>query len=362
MPCACYQNVAMLELRNIGKTLDDFRIFGIDLRVDEGDYYVVLGKSGAGKTLLLEIMAGLLMPDEGIVKLDGRDITQQKIQHRRMGLVFQDHAIFPHLTVFGNIAYPLKRIGFSGSEIDSRVKGLAGTVGVNHLLHRYPLTLSGGEVQRTVLARTLALEPRLLLLDEPLSSLDVQYKKELQALLRHLNYMGQTIVHVTHDYEEALALANRVGVMHEGALIQQGSTDQVFRNPKNKFIADFVGIKNFFNAVVEPISGKRHKLARINDHTAFYILDNEVQGDVILTLEAQNVILSREQLESTALNNFRGTITEVIPTHSGLEVILDIGVELAAVISHESFEKLDVDKGKQVWAGFKASAIKIQRV
>jgi molybdopterin-binding protein len=350
----------MLELKNISKSFDGFKIRDIDLRVEVGDYYVILGKSGAGKTLLLEILAGLIVPDEGIIKLEGQDITKQRIQDRSMGLVFQDHAIFPHFTVFGNIAYPLKRRGFSGSEIDSRINDLAENMQITHLLNRYPDTLSGGEVQRTVLARTLAFGPRLLLLDEPLSSLDVQFKKELQALLRDLNRRGQTIVHVTHDYEEALALANRVGVMQGGTLVQQGDIDGVFRNPKSKFIADFVGIKNFYHAVIESISGKKHKLARINEHTAFYVLDDKIHGEAILTLDAQNVIISRNRLESTALNNFKGTILEIIPTHSGLEVVLDIGVKLAVIISHDSFNRLNMRKGMSVWAGFKASAIRLQ--
>ncbi|MFW5945011.1 MAG: ABC transporter ATP-binding protein [Bacteroidota bacterium] len=350
----------MLELKNISKSFGGFRIHDIDLRVEVGDYYVILGKSGAGKTLLLEILAGLIVPDKGMIELEGRDITKQRIQDRPMGLVFQDHAIFPHFTVFGNIAYPLKRRRFSGSEIDRRIEDLAETMQIRHLLNRYPDTLSGGEVQRTVLARTLAFGPRLLLLDEPLSSLDVQFKKELQALLRDLNRRGQTIVHVTHDYEEALALANRVGVMQGGTLVQQGDIDRVFRNPKSKFIADFVGIKNFYHAVIEPISGKKHTRARINDHTVFYVLDDNIQGEVILTLDAQNVIISRQRLESTALNNFKGTILEIIPTHSGLEVVLDIGVKLAVMISHDSFNRLNMKKGISVWAGFKASAIRVQ--
>ena len=352
----------MLELKNISKKFEDFHIRDINLQVSKGDYYVVLGKSGAGKTLLLEIMAGMIIPDEGTVWLEGLNITSQRIQDRQMGLVFQDHAIFPHFTVSGNIAYPLKLRGYKGSGIDNRVKELAETMHISHLLHRYPDTLSGGEVQRTVLARTLALNPRLLLLDEPLSSLDVQYKKDLQGLLRELNRTGQTIVHVTHDYGEALALANRVGVMHQGTIVQQDAIRKVFRNPKNKFIADFVGIKNFFNAVIESIPGKKHKLARINENTAFYVLNDEIQGEVILTLEARSVLVSREKLDSTALNNFKGTISEVIPTHRGLEIIVDIGVELAVIITHESFERLGLDKGMEVWAGFKASAINIQRV
>jgi molybdopterin-binding protein len=277
-----------------------------------------------------------------------------------MGLVFQDHAIFPHFTVFGNIAYPMKR-KMSSSEIDEKVKELAKIVEIDHLLHRYPATLSGGEIQRTVLARTLALAPRLLLLDEPLSSLDVQYKRGLQALLRDLNSMGQTMVHVTHDYEEALALANRVGVMQEGTIVQQGEIHQVFQNPGNKFIAEFVGIKNFFRATVEKLPGKQYKAGKIDKNIVFALLNSETEGEAVITIDARNIILSEYKLDSTALNNFKGTISEIVPTHSGMEVILQIGVELAVVLSHESFNRLRLEKGKEVWASFKASAISIHR-
>ena len=188
----------MLELKNIHKSFDDFRIIDINLEVKNGDYYVVLGKSGAGKTILLETIAGLLIPDKGTVWLDGENITNQSMQHRRVGLVFQDYAIFPHKTVYQNIAYPLKRKK-NKKGLRDMVFELAEKTGVENLIHRYPSTLSGGEIQRTVLARTLALEPEILLLDEPLASLDIQYRRELQSLLRKLNADGQTIVHVTHD-------------------------------------------------------------------------------------------------------------------------------------------------------------------
>ena len=344
----------MLKLENIHKSFDDFNIQHVNISVGQGDYYVILGKSGTGKTLILEMIAGLLMPDKGKIWLEKNDITKARVKDRDVGLVFQDYAIFPHKTVFNNIAYPI-----SGKhQLKSRVSALAKQTGVEHILHRYPSTLSGGEIQRTVLARTLAAEPKVLLLDEPLTSLDVQFKKELQALLRDLNRQGKTIIHVTHDYEEALSLANKVAVMHEGKIVQQGKVNEVFRNPANKFIADFVGIRNFFYAQVSSETHTNHKVAKINNKVSVAFLNHSITGgECIITIDARHIILSPHKLDSTALNNYRGEIIDVIPSVSGLEVIIDIGVEIAAIITSASYQRFHLDKGKKVWVSFKASAV-----
>lgn len=346
----------MLKLENIHKAFDDFNIQNVSLLVEQGDYYVILGKSGTGKTLILEMIAGLLNPDQGKIWLDKKEITRMKMKNRDVGLVFQDHAIFPHKTVFKNIAYPIR----GKKQLKARVSSLARQTGVEHLLHRYPSTLSGGEIQRTVLARTLAAEPKVLLLDEPLSSLDVQFKKELQSLLRSINRQGTTIVHVTHDYEEALSLANKVAVMHEGNIVQQGKVDEVFRNPANKFIADFVGIRNFFHARVLSETNTNHKVARINDKVSVAFLNQVVSGgECVVTIDARHVILSPDKLDSTALNNYKGIVKDVIPSVNGLEVIIDIGLEIAAIITSASYQRFHLDKGKEVWVSFKASAVKV---
>jgi len=344
----------MLKLENIHKAFDDFNIQNVNFSVEQGDYFVILGKSGTGKTLILEMIAGLLMPDKGKIWLERKDITKAKVKDRDVGLVFQDYAIFPHKTVFKNIAYPIK----GEKRLKERVLSLAKQTGVEHLMHRFPSTLSGGEIQRTVLARTLAAEPKVLLLDEPLTSLDVQFKKELQGLLRELNRQGKTIVHVTHDYEEALSLANKVAVMHEGNIVQQGKVNDVFRKPANKFIADFVGIRNFFYARSLSNSNMTHNVAIINDKVSVAFLNQVVNGEgCIITIDARHVILSPHKLDSTALNNYKGEIIDIIPSINGLEVIIDIGVEIAAIITSASYQRFHLGKGKEVWVSFKASAV-----
>jgi ABC-type sugar transport system ATPase subunit len=187
----------MLKLCDINKKLGDFALSGINLDIPEGEYYVLLGRSGAGKTQLLELIAGLEKADGGSILLDNEDITCKKIQERKIGIVFQDYAIFPHMTVFGNIAYPLKVRNTPEDVVKSMVTESARQMNIVHLLKRSTRNLSGGERQRIALARTLVTLPRLLLLDEPLSSLDASLKDDMKRLLRKLNRDGHTIIHVT---------------------------------------------------------------------------------------------------------------------------------------------------------------------
>ncbi|MFO8234892.1 MAG: ABC transporter ATP-binding protein [Bacteroidales bacterium] len=350
----------MLELINIHKTFQDFAVKAISLKVKQGDYYIILGKSGAGKTIVLETIAGLITPDKGSIMLNGNDITKDRIQHRKIGIVFQDYAVFPHKTVYQNIAYPLKK-KYNKAEIEKKVLTLADKTGIKPILHRYPDTLSGGEVQRTVLSRTLAMEPEVLLLDEPLTSLDVQYKRELQSLLRNLNEEGLTMIHVTHDYQEALALANRIAVINKGEIIQKGTVQEVFHAPRNKFIADFVGIRNFFVAEILSQRNAKNKIAKIANDLYFYISNDVEEGEKkVITIEANNIIISEKELESTALNNFEGWIADISPVINGLEVIVDIGVKMVVMITESSFKRLSLRKGTKVWISFKASAISVQ--
>lgn len=234
----------MLSIRQINKTLGDFSLSDISIEIHPGDYYVILGQSGAGKSMLLDVIAGIKKADSGKILFRDRDITKQSMSERKFGIMFQGDSIFPHKTVSENIAYPLHHL--SKTERQAEVQRLAKTCGVENLLLRYPDSLSGGEVQRVVLARTLAMKPDIILLDEPMRSLDQHYKFQLQSLLRKLNREGQTFIHVTHDYQLALALSNKLGVLHQGKLIQSGETHAVFNHPANAFIAAFTGVRNYF--------------------------------------------------------------------------------------------------------------------
>src|SRR6056297_309965 len=344
----------MLEIKNISVELGDFQLRDINLELDKGDYYILLGKSGVGKTVLLEIIAGLITPDAGKVLLNNKDITHEKIQKRDVGIVFQDYSVFPHLTVKQNIEYPLKNRKLSTKERKSLVQESAELTNIKHLLTRGTQNLSGGEMQRVALARMLVTKPKCLLLDEPLASLDVQLKGDLRNLLRTINQKGTTILHVTHDYEEAIALSNKVAVMQEGRIIQKGNTKEVFQKPANEFVANFTGIKNFFTAEF-----LNQNTAKINNTVEIKVShkDQLKKGKIIIC--GEEIILSNDKIESSAVNNFKGIIKQVIAYLTNYELIIDIGIELSVVITEESLIKYQFKENKEVWVSFKSSAIKI---
>ncbi|MBT3303401.1 MAG: ABC transporter ATP-binding protein [Bacteroidetes bacterium] len=351
----------MLELKNISKKLGEFNLKDISFTVSEDDYFVLLGESGAGKSILLEIIAGLINADDGQLIKNNIDISNHKIQHRKIGLLFQDYALFPHLSVFENIAYPLKNKGLSSSEKKAVIQDLAQEMNIVDLLKRKPSTLSGGEQQRVALARILALKPEILLLDEPLSSLDVQLKIELRSLLRKLNQKGLSIIHITHDFEETFTLAKHVGIIQDGRMIQSGTVEEVFKNPKSRFVANLRGVKNFYPATLKSQQGQETRIAIINPDLSFLLLSGMENGNGHAMIRDRDITLSDQKLESSASNNFEAKITEIIPSRFGVEVCCDIGVRLSVSVSKESYQKLNLVEEQKIWVSFKASAVKFYK-
>lgn len=237
----------MIRIQNIAKTFGGFQALkGLDLEIGRGEFIALLGPSGSGKTTLLRIIAGLEFQDEGRVFFDEEDVSERKVAERGVGFVFQHYALFRHMTVAENIAFGLsvrKRSQRpSKSERRARADELLRLVHLEGLGDRYPAQLSGGQRQRVALARALAVEPQLLLLDEPFGALDAKVRKDLRRWLRDLHrQMGLTSIFVTHDQEEALELADRVVVMDHGVIEQVGTPEQVYMEPATPFVADFVG-------------------------------------------------------------------------------------------------------------------------
>ncbi len=349
----------MLKVENISVRLGKFELRDVIFTADPGGYFVLLGMSGAGKSVLLQVVGGLIRPDRGRVILNGRDITSEKIQKRGVGLVFQDSALFPHMSVYRNIAYPLLSGRMGRSQVRRRVGELADITRVAHLLKRTPLNLSGGEQQRVALARALAPEPELLLLDEPLSSLDVRLRSDLRALLRDINGRGQTMVHVTHDYEEAAMLAGRIGVIENGTVVQTGTPGEVFLNPRSEFVARFVGIRNIFGGTLGGNKGTLRNF--ISGGIKFTLLSDEPPGEGFVVVRAEDIVISASRPSSSAVNNFPGTVRSVQPARIGAEMMVDIGIELGALVSEESVASLGLKPGKKVWVSLKATAIKYIR-
>jgi molybdopterin-binding protein len=344
----------MLKLQEISKKLPGFALKKVSFEVNEGDYFILLGESGAGKSLVLETIAGLVRPDSGSLLLDGRDITHVRIHDRGIGLVFQDYAVFPHLSVKSNLFYPLHGSSMSHSAKADLIRTIASEAGIAHLLNRRPSTLSGGELQRVALARTLVQKPRVLLLDEPLSSLDSQLRSGLRSLLRQLNREGQAIVHVTHDYEEAISLATRIAVIHKGEILQAGTPEEVFHYPRSEFVAHFIGAKNFFRSVSAVENGI--PLAILNPDLKIRIARESEEKEGFVLIRSEDIVVSNERLDSSAVNIFKGTVAEIISARNGAEVLIDIGVQVYSIITHTSLHHLELTPGKKVWISFKASA------
>jgi ABC-type sugar transport system ATPase subunit len=348
----------MLKLVNIQKRYPNFSLQNISIEIEQGDYYVLLGKSGSGKSMLLEMIAGVRFPDSGQIILKGKDITALGTGKRNCILVYQDNALFPHMTVYENIAFTLKSHKVQKSKRNDVIQKMAGYVSIEHLLKRMPLHLSGGEAQRVALARALVVKPDVLLLDEPLSALDTQLRSGLQSLLRKINREGQTIVQVTHDFKEAVSLANKVALIDGGNLIQVGTATEVFQNPRNEFVAGLSGVKNFLKVKLfskDSIGGLMTAVPE-NTEIELKVLSDEQPGIGYLTFNSSDVIISENRVESSAANNMKATVIDVIPCGNGMEIIADAGIKIHTLISRVSLSELQIDVGKSYWFSFKASA------
>ncbi len=246
--------MGLLQLEHLQKKYGDFiAVSDVTLTIQPGEWVTFLGPSGSGKTTTLRMVAGFIEPTAGRIRLDGEVLTSvadrihQPPEQRQMGMVFQSYAVWPHMTVFKNVAYPLKFQRLEAATRHTRVDKMLRMVQLDHLAHRYPSELSGGQQQRVALARALVMQPKLLLLDEPLSNLDAKLRDDLRAEIVELTRrVGATVLYVTHDQTEALAMSDRVVVMNQGNIQQIATPQVIYQTPANHFVATFVGVANLF--------------------------------------------------------------------------------------------------------------------
>ena len=245
-----------LSLQALSKRYGSFTaVEAVSLNVGRGEFLTLLGPSGSGKTTILMCIAGFVPPSEGAVLLDGRDITGLPPERRDFGMVFQGYALFPHMTVAENVAFPLRVRKLGATEREAKVRAALDLVQLDRFADRLPRQLSGGQQQRVALARALVFDPALLLLDEPLSALDKKLRAELQEELKALHRrVGRTFVNVTHDQEEALSLSDRVAILNHGKLIQEGPPALLYERPRTRFVADFLGKSNFLHGTVQEVA------------------------------------------------------------------------------------------------------------
>jgi ABC-type Fe3+/spermidine/putrescine transport system ATPase subunit len=234
-------------LDGVTKSFDEVvAVDGIDLRVEQGEFVALLGPSGCGKTTTLRLIAGFEQPDEGRIRVGGEDVHGLPAYKRDVNTVFQSYALFPHMRVLDNVAYGLRHRGMAKADREERARAMLGVVRLEGVERRRPSQLSGGQQQRVALARALVMEPKVLLLDEPLGALDLAVRKQLQIELKRIqSEVGITFIHVTHDQEEALALSDRVAVMNGGRIEQIGTPREIYDSPATEFVAGFIGETNF---------------------------------------------------------------------------------------------------------------------
>ncbi|MCJ0223363.1 ATP-binding cassette domain-containing protein [Clostridioides difficile] len=271
--------MSYLKINNVFKSYGQKKVLNnISLDIEEGEFLCLLGPSGCGKTTLLRIIAGLEDVNSGTIILQDKDITNLEPSKRGFGIVFQSYALFPNMTAYNNIAFPLKERKISKEKIDNKVKEVLETVGLTNEAHKYPKALSGGQQQRIAIARALALEPKFLLLDEPMSALDAKVRHKLRMDIKRLQKeLNITTIMVTHDQEEAITMADKIAILNGGDIMQIGTPEEIYQNPQNLFTAQFIGDTNCF--------------------------DN---GDSILTVRPEYV-----QIEKSTKENYQGIISNI---------------------------------------------------
>lgn len=284
-------------IKDAVKNYGDFTALkGVNLEIKAGEFYTLLGPSGCGKTTLLRMIAGFNSVDGGKILFDDKVINNMEAHKRDIGMVFQNYAIFPHLTVAENVAYGLKAKKVPKDEIRKRVEEALELVQIKQLKDRRPNELSGGQQQRVALARAFVIEPGVLLMDEPLSNLDAKLRVQMRTVIKKLQRrLGITTIYVTHDQEEALAISDRIAVMKAGDIMQVGTPEQIYKNPENTFVAGFIGISNFIEC---NISGNDPKQAKVEINKEFTIdikLRKAYSGKALLSARPEQLSFSESE-------------------------------------------------------------------
>lgn len=342
----------LLRIEGVARMFGTFRaVDGVSLDIKTGEFFALLGPSGCGKTTLLRMLAGFEAPDEGRILLGGKDIAQALPHERPINMMFQNYALFPHLSVRDNIAFGLKRAGMPRADIATRVAEMVALVKLEGLEKRKPDQLSGGQRQRVALARALARRPQLLLLDEPLAALDKKLRESTQGELMELQRrLGTTFIIVTHDQEEAMTMASRIGVMNAGKLAQVAGPRELYEAPRSRWIAEFVGDINLFDGEFKLRDGHRLVIATSDAGTLVTAEPREPVGGTRLSvaIRPEKVKLSRrgpvsEAGREAAINQLDGVVADVcyLGGTTTYKVKLDSGGIVQASVANSA--RLDVD-------------------
>jgi len=320
--------MALLEIRNIVRRFGDFTaVDGVSMDIEAGEFFTLLGPSGCGKTTLLRMIAGFDSPQSGEMLLDGKDLASIAPEKRPIHTVFQSYALFPHMTVAENIAFPLRMRKLGKGEIGERVRQSLEDVRLADRGGRYPGELSGGQRQRVALARALVNRPRLLLLDEPLAALDMKLREQMQLELINLQKeVGITFIYVTHDQTEALALSHRIAVMNGGKVEQLDEPSKIYDSPKNRFVADFIGTCNLIDAEVS-VAGEEKMVLQIRGLGEVAARNPGAIGGAkgILALRPEKVRIAAQLAPESDENHFKGRVHDFLYMGDVTVYIVEVG-------------------------------------
>jgi multiple sugar transport system ATP-binding protein len=351
--------MADIRIENLTKRFESFvAVDNVTLTIEDQEFAVLLGPSGCGKTTLLRAIAGLGMADEGRISIGGRDVTYLPPREREISMVFQSYAIFPHMTVYDNIAFGLKMNKFDKREIDKRVREAAELLHIEDMLDRYPSKMSGGQRQRVAVARAIAMKSKVLLMDEPLSNLDALLRLEMRAeLKRLLQEIKATTIYVTHDQIEALSMGDRIAVMKSGQILQYDKPDTVYDLPTNRFVGGFIGNPpmNFMQGQIQRQNGRVN--VRIGD---FHLMPADRMQPLLKSYEGAPILMgiraeNMETLAKPAKDALQVEVLVVEPLGSQNLLTVKIGDDLVKVATHPTFR---VTPGTDVWLRFPAEKIR----
>ncbi len=315
-----------LRLERLGKNFGEFiAVEDVNLHIRRGEFLTILGPSGSGKTTLLMIIAGFLEATTGDIQFDGLSIMSLRPEKRNFGMVFQGYALFPHMTVRQNIAYPLEVRKGARDEIVKRVDEMLELVQLETFGDRLPRQLSGGQQQRVALARALIFDPLVLLLDEPLGALDKKLRSNVQTQLKHLHRkVGKTFVYVTHDQEEALSMSDRVVIMNHGRVVQVGSPQELYERPSTVFASKFIGKSNILRGVVNQVDGNEVLYAIADKYFQQFVSNEKFSknDEIILALRPEKIKIARSKIASNEVNILVGRIIDI--TYFGSTILVNV--------------------------------------
>lgn len=321
-------------LKKVKKSFGDFvALHELDLDIQEGEFLTLLGPSGCGKTTTLRLVAGFIEPTNGSILLGDQDVTQVAPQHREIGMVFQDYALFPHMTIADNIGFGLKERRYPKNDINERVRELLDLIRLPEVHDRYPAEVSGGQQQRIAVARAVAYPPKVLLMDEPLGALDLKLRETMQIELRRIQQeLAITTIYVTHDQIEAMNMSDRIVVMNAGRIEQMGGAEDIYNFPKTRFVADFVGQINLFDAVIKKETPEYLLVGIANTEIRAPLPSVKMEGEISVGVRPEHINLVDTAEPASTSNSLTGTLVGRTFTGNLTRLFIDVGLDKPVVV------------------------------